>query len=214
MSEPYKYTVEDRSVLLPYYKKYLWEPALARIPSTTSPNTLSILANLGSLLSFVVLLAVSPDEPWWFLVPAVGTFAYLCLDNMDGTHARRTQQTSPLGEFIDHWFDSFNTGFLTLGAGASVEPEVDLSGWWIDGDRVHIGAIDVGAGAVVGARSTLMPGARVGARAEVAPGSAVQGAVKAGQLVPWYIRGGQSYTQNTQDIQALTQAIVNAKDVA
>ncbi|WP_338403198.1 Pls/PosA family non-ribosomal peptide synthetase [Arthrobacter bussei] len=74
------------------------------------------------------------------------------------------------------------TGFLTLGAGASVEPEVDLSGWWIDGDRVHIGAIDVGAGAVVGARSTLMPGARVGARAEVAPGSAVQGAVKAGQL--------------------------------
>ena len=74
------------------------------------------------------------------------------------------------------------TGFLTLGAGASVEPEVDLSGWWIDGDHVHIGAIDVGAGAVVGARSTLMPGTRIGAGAEVAPGSAVQGAVKAGQL--------------------------------
>ncbi|MUK02614.1 amino acid adenylation domain-containing protein [Vibrio cholerae] len=75
------------------------------------------------------------------------------------------------------------TGLLTLGAGASVEPEVDLSGWWIDGDRVHIGAISVGAGAVVRARSTLMPGARIGAGAEVAPGSAVHGTVKPGHLV-------------------------------
>ncbi|WP_442853595.1 Pls/PosA family non-ribosomal peptide synthetase [Arthrobacter sp. RIT-PI-e] len=75
------------------------------------------------------------------------------------------------------------TGFLTLGAGASVEPEVDLSGWWIDGDRVHIGPVTVGAGAVVGARSTLLPGTRIGAGAEVAPGSAVQGAVKSGHFV-------------------------------
>ena len=74
------------------------------------------------------------------------------------------------------------TGLLTLEAGASVEPEVDLSGWWIDGDRVHIGAISVGAGAVVGARSTLMPGARIGTGAEVAPGSAVHGTVRSGQL--------------------------------
>ena len=74
------------------------------------------------------------------------------------------------------------TGLLTLGVGASVEPEVDLSGWWIDGDRVHIGEVVVGAGAVVGARSTLMPGARVGANAEVAPGSAVHGTVTSGQL--------------------------------
>ncbi|MHA7239957.1 Pls/PosA family non-ribosomal peptide synthetase [Arthrobacter sp. TMS1-12-1] len=73
------------------------------------------------------------------------------------------------------------TGLLTLGAGASVEPEVDLSGWWIDGDRVHIGGITVGAGAVVGARSTLMPGTRIGAGAEIAPGSAVQGSVRSGQ---------------------------------
>ena len=43
--------------------------------------------------------------------------------------------------------------------GSNIEPEVDLSGWWIDGDRVHIGAIRIGAGASVGARSTLMPGA-------------------------------------------------------
>ncbi|MFD5279038.1 Pls/PosA family non-ribosomal peptide synthetase [Pseudarthrobacter sp. NPDC058362] len=75
------------------------------------------------------------------------------------------------------------TGMLTLGRGANVEPEVDLSGWWIDGDYVHIGAVHVGAGASVGARSTLMPGTAIGAGAQVEPGSAVSGKVKAGHLV-------------------------------
>ena len=37
------------------------------------------------------------------------------------------------------------TGLLSLGSGANMEPEVDLSGWWIDGDFVHIGAIRIGA---------------------------------------------------------------------
>lgn len=75
------------------------------------------------------------------------------------------------------------TGFLSLGHGANIEPEVDLSGWWIDGDYVHIGRVHVGAGATVGARSTLMPGATIGARASVDAGSAVLGKVKAGQAV-------------------------------
>lgn len=75
------------------------------------------------------------------------------------------------------------TGLLRIAEGASVEPEVDLSGWWIDGDWVHIGEISIGAGAVVGARSTLMPGARIGAGAHVAPGSAVRGKVKPGVTV-------------------------------
>lgn len=75
------------------------------------------------------------------------------------------------------------TGMLSLGRGCNIEPEVDLSGWWIDGDTVHIGPVHVGAGATVGARSTLMPGASIGAGAQVEPGSAVLGKVKAGQLV-------------------------------
>jgi non-ribosomal peptide synthetase-like protein len=73
------------------------------------------------------------------------------------------------------------TGLLKLGRGAAVESEVDLSGYWLDGDRLEIGAVKVGAHAVVGTRSTLFPGARVGKRAEVAPGSAVTGQVPTGQ---------------------------------
>lgn len=73
------------------------------------------------------------------------------------------------------------TGMLKLGKGSAVEPEVDLSGHWLDGDRLRIGRIRIGAGATVGARSTLFPGARIGKRAEIAPGSGVTGAVPAGR---------------------------------
>ncbi|SDK17481.1 Pls/PosA family non-ribosomal peptide synthetase [Streptomyces indicus] len=73
------------------------------------------------------------------------------------------------------------TGLLKLGRGCAVETEVDLSGHWLDGDRLHIGTVKVGARAVVGTRSILFPGARVGKRAEVAPGSAVRGQIPTGQ---------------------------------
>ncbi|HEX3649586.1 MAG TPA: Pls/PosA family non-ribosomal peptide synthetase, partial [Pseudonocardiaceae bacterium] len=69
------------------------------------------------------------------------------------------------------------TGMLRLGRGAAIEPEVDLSGYWVDGDLVHIGKIRIGAGARVGARSTLLPGARIGKGADVAAGSTVIGPV-------------------------------------
>lgn len=73
------------------------------------------------------------------------------------------------------------TGMLRIGSGASIEPEVDLAGYWIDGDVVRIGEIRIGSGSSIGARSSLMPGTRVGRDAEVAPGSAVFGRVPAHQ---------------------------------
>lgn len=74
------------------------------------------------------------------------------------------------------------TGMLTLGHRCSIEPEVDLTGHWIDGDLFHVGRIEVGNDATIGARTTLLPGAVVGKNADVAPGSGVIGKVKAGQF--------------------------------
>ena len=74
------------------------------------------------------------------------------------------------------------TGRLWLGKGCSIEPEVDLSGYWIDGDVVRLGSVRVGKRARVGTRSMLGPGAVVGADAEVAPGSAVLGEVPDGEF--------------------------------
>ncbi|WP_343947679.1 Pls/PosA family non-ribosomal peptide synthetase [Nonomuraea longicatena] len=73
------------------------------------------------------------------------------------------------------------TGLLRLGKAAAVEPEVDLAGHWLDGDRLRIGEIRIGAGASVGARSTLLPDTRIGKNAQIAPGSSVSGEVPGGQ---------------------------------
>jgi non-ribosomal peptide synthetase-like protein len=73
------------------------------------------------------------------------------------------------------------TGLLTIKRGAAVEPEVDLAGHWVEGDVLHVGRIRIGAGARIGARSTLMPGARIGKHADVAPGTTVRGTVRAGR---------------------------------
>ena len=74
------------------------------------------------------------------------------------------------------------TGHLVLGDGCSVEPEVDLTGHWLDGDLLRVGSVEIGPDARIGARSTLAPGSVVGASAEIAPGSAVFGQVPPGEL--------------------------------
>ena len=69
------------------------------------------------------------------------------------------------------------TGLVRLGHGCSIEPEVDLTGYWIDGDLLRVGEVSVGRHARIGTRSMLCPGASVGDGAEVAAGSAVFGNV-------------------------------------
>jgi non-ribosomal peptide synthetase-like protein len=74
------------------------------------------------------------------------------------------------------------TGMLTIEAGASIEPEVDLTGHWLDGDSLHIGRVTIGADARVGVRSLLGPGSSVGPGAEIGAGSAVFGDVPSGEF--------------------------------
>jgi non-ribosomal peptide synthetase-like protein len=73
------------------------------------------------------------------------------------------------------------TGLLTLGHRSAIEPEVDLSGHWIDGDTFHVGKITIGDDATIASRTTLLPGAVVGKNADVAPGSGVVDRIKNGQ---------------------------------
>lgn len=73
------------------------------------------------------------------------------------------------------------TGHLHLGDECAIEPEVDLTGHWVDGHTFHIGHITVGARARVGARSTLHENSTIGAAAEIAPGSGVFGEVPANE---------------------------------
>lgn len=77
------------------------------------------------------------------------------------------------------------TGLLTLEDHCSVEPEVDLSGYWVDARHIHIGAIHVGKNARIGARSVLMPGTIIGDNAHVEAGSTVTGSTPVKANARW-----------------------------
>ncbi|WP_288802156.1 Pls/PosA family non-ribosomal peptide synthetase [uncultured Corynebacterium sp.] len=77
------------------------------------------------------------------------------------------------------------TGLLTLGDYCSVEQEVDISTYWVERDQVHVGRIEIGKAASIGARSTILPGARIGASASIEAGSAVTARKKVKANARW-----------------------------
>lgn len=118
----YSYQCRDSSLLLPYFRRYVSQQLLKVIPRTCAPNLLSLLANLMSLLVFALVISVmgpfdemARSSQLVFLLPAVGIFVYVALDNTDGLQARRIGLSSPLGDFIDHWLDGFSGFMVPLG---------------------------------------------------------------------------------------------------
>ena len=124
------YQVKDRSVLTPLMKKYLWLPVLKLVPNRFSANSMTLISNAGSVLAFSAAIVMSVTQKFssfWMIVAGLGLFFYMSLDNMDGSHARITKTASPLGEFIDHWFDSYNLVFIML----AIFMVVDVPDWLI-----------------------------------------------------------------------------------
>jgi phosphatidylglycerophosphate synthase len=118
-----KYSVQDRSILLPFYKRFLVEPLLPLIPASLNPNTITHgghVLNLGALILLVSMSRMSSG--WPFFAVALLVHVYLWCDNADGGHARRTGQCSAKGEFLDHGLDLLNATYVacmtvvTLGA--------------------------------------------------------------------------------------------------
>lgn len=114
-SPRYVYQSAQESILRPYYQRWVWNPMLSVTPSTISPNVLTGISTLCCAVSFF-LAATANSSPAAMVAASVGVFAYFSLDNMDGAHARNTGQSSRLGEFLDHWLDTLNNGFVILGA--------------------------------------------------------------------------------------------------
>ena len=142
----YEYKSENKSIIVPIFRP--WFRFVAKfIPVTVSANLVSMIGNIGSFLSLVILTVFGSfqgrEHQWIFLIAAFLIFFYYTLDSVDGMHARKIGIASPLGEFVDHWFDSFNAFMLPLGLLASY-PIISYK-WGIFfilliviGDRIHI----------------------------------------------------------------------------
>ena len=81
------------------------------LPLWIAPNMVTTLGGLHCAISYLVVRTLCKDynesvPNWVILLCAYCTFAYYTLDCMDGKQARRTQQSSPLGQLFDHgaWY--------------------------------------------------------------------------------------------------------------
>ncbi len=122
------YAVEDRSLLLPLYKRFLVEPAVRLIPASVHPNVVTHVAHLMSLGAAACVVLGPAGSGLRFVAAAVLVQLYCLGDNADGAHARRTGQSSRYGEFLDHGLDSLSVLYIAIVTSALLAAPPF---WWV-----------------------------------------------------------------------------------
>jgi len=114
----YKYSGVDHSLVSKYILKPFYTNVFIHVfPMSMAPNLITLTGFLFVVVNFLTLLWYNPtldrDCPGWVYASwGIGLFLYQTFDACDGTQARRTGQSGPLGELFDHGVDAINT---TLG---------------------------------------------------------------------------------------------------
>lgn len=116
----YKYNGIDHSLLSRYVlKPFYTNVAIKCFPMWMAPNMITltgfgfVIANLLTMLWYNPSL--DQDCPSWVYYSwAIGLFLYQTFDAVDGSQARRTRQSGPLGELFDHGVDAVNTSLEVL----------------------------------------------------------------------------------------------------
>jgi phosphatidylglycerophosphate synthase len=123
------YTVRDRSLLLPLYKRLFVEPLVRFLPRSLDPNVITHVGHLVNLAGVVVLLAFGArGGPLPLVVGVLCLQVYNWCDNADGAHARATDRCSAMGELLDHGLDMLNTTYIAYAAATAIGAP---PGWWV-----------------------------------------------------------------------------------
>ncbi len=116
----YVYACDDRSALKPFYYRIFVNPIAAVASSRIRANDVTFVSQFFALIPALIgLYSLHGDAPGWVwgILAPFGYLGYIVLDHLDGTHARKTQTSSPLGELVDHWCDAWNAPLLTFACG-------------------------------------------------------------------------------------------------
>jgi|GEM_PF-332665 len=127
MEKPYSYNCEDRSILLPIFKKYYVNLYFRLVPRILTANWITLLSS--SMVFFILYVCYQPEVAQTAGFAAVIAFCmhgYLVGDHLDGMQAKHTGTSSPLGEFLDHYLDVYNGAIIFL---ASVIFFGDIPSW-------------------------------------------------------------------------------------
>lgn len=116
----YKYSGVDHSLLSRYVLKPFYTNFVIKcFPMSMAPNLITLTGFSFVVINILTLLWYNPTldvdcPPWVYASWAVGLFLYQTFDAVDGTQARRTHQSGPLGELFDHGVDAVNTSLECL----------------------------------------------------------------------------------------------------
>ncbi len=109
----YSYNCVDYSITLGFFKKYYVAHYYKWVPQKITANQITLISCSALWVLFAMVW-----EPGGF---AIGSLAlwfsllihfYIVGDHLDGMHAKETGTSSPLGEFIDHYLDIYNSAIL------------------------------------------------------------------------------------------------------
>jgi len=109
----YKYNCVDKSILLPYFKKYYVSLFFKVVPFWLTANFITLISTffIFSLL-VIVLLSEELTTVSTTLIIIFCLHIYIVGDHLDGMQAEYTQTSSPLGEFLDHYLDVYNGAII------------------------------------------------------------------------------------------------------
>ncbi len=126
MPNEYNYKVQERSLTQGFLTKYLWEPIVARLPRKWTPNSITVVGACFVFISPIFIwLGLQKGISLGYVLAALCIFIYMTCDNVDGPHARKTGQSSRLGEFLDHWLDAMDSVIMNL----CIVAMLHLDGW-------------------------------------------------------------------------------------
>ena len=109
----YKYNCIDKSILLPYFKKYYVSIFFKVVPFWLTANFITLISTFFIFaLLVIVLLSENITTASNTLVIIFCLHTYIVGDHLDGMQAKHTKTSSPLGEFLDHYLDVFNGAII------------------------------------------------------------------------------------------------------
>lgn len=104
---------DNKSILLTITKPF-FSRFLSFLPPTLKPNTITITGFIAVLANYIFIHLGIKGYSSGYLFGSFALLLYLFADNIDGMHARLTNQTSKLGGFLDQWIDGISLPLIAL----------------------------------------------------------------------------------------------------
>lgn len=112
--EKWNYRAVDNSISTKLLNPF-WNWVVSLVPDDVAPNILSLAGLLCIIHSYYLTYLYGTTYPGLVcILSACLLFAYQTLDAIDGKHARKTQNSSPLGELFDHVCDNIGIVFIVM----------------------------------------------------------------------------------------------------